>query len=50
MGLAALRGRVEVIPLLLEAGAGVDVQSKVGGEVGWVVGGVQGCSPTRGAW
>ena len=46
MGMAARVGRVEVIPLLLEAGAGVDMPNKVGGGV---VGGVQGLSPTLGS-
>ena len=30
MVMAAAKGRVKVIPLLLEAGAGVDVPDKVG--------------------
>ena len=30
MALAAEKGRIEVIPLLLKAGADVDLQSKVG--------------------
>ena len=39
MGRAALEGRVEVLPLLLEAGAGVGVPDKVGWRGGGVGGG-----------
>ena len=42
MGVAANEGRVEVLPLLLEAGAGVDVQNKVGWRGGCRGGGRQG--------
>ena len=44
MWLAAKKGRVEVIPLLLEAEAGVDVPNKVG-----MVGGA-GLESCPGAW